>query len=63
MKMKTETIESNEKIYVKSYAAYTTEAALVLPNIRISWSLHTSQPHARGGCSIRFADHELIRQI
>ena len=25
MKMKTETIESNEKIYVKSYAAYTTE--------------------------------------
>ena len=25
MKMKTETIKSNEKIYVKSYAAYTTE--------------------------------------
>ena len=25
MKMKTETIESNEKIYVKSYVAYTTE--------------------------------------
>ena len=41
MKMKTETIESNEKIYVKSYAAYTTEDVFDRGEVgltRCSWS-------------------------
>lgn len=43
MKMKTETIESNEKIYVKYYAAYTTEDIFDRGEVGLTYCAWTSR--------------------
>ena len=49
MKMKTETIESNEKIYVKSYAAYTTEDVFDRGEVGFTYCAWTSSDNPVSG--------------
>ena len=69
MKMKTETIESNEKIYVKSYAAFTTEDVFDRGEVgltRCAWSsrdnriegvFNTIEDALKAVCEANFFDY------